>query len=91
MGLQVIQMTEQRLVEHLTHAARLGAHEALRAAGLPVKEYFTRAELQRRYGRGTINTLISKGKLTPHRFPSTDDNTTKHIVYSETELLRNII
>ncbi len=87
MSLQVIQMTEERLREHLTHAAQLGAHIALRNAGLPVKEFYTRTELQRRYGSGTINNLIAKHKLTPHRI--SDEH--KHIVYSETELLTLII
>lgn len=89
--LAVIQMTEERLREHLTHAAQLGAHIALKQSGLPVKEFFTRVEMQRKYGAGTINSLIKKGKLTPHRMPLTDDGQTKRIVYSETELLQQII
>ena len=86
----VIQLTEERYRENLTQAARLGAHQALRDAGLPVREYYTRAEMQRRHGRGLIDRLISKGRLTPRRL-ETDDNTMSRIVYSETEFLSLII
>lgn len=86
----VIQLTEERYRENLTQAARLGAHEALRLAGLPVREYYTRTEMQRRHGRGKIDRLISEGRLTPHRL-ETDDNTMSRVVYSETEYLSLII
>lgn len=86
----VIQLTEERYRENLTQAAQLGAHMALKNAGLPVREYYTRTEMQRRHGRGTIDRLISKGRLTPHRL-ETDDNTKSRIVYSETEFLSQII
>lgn len=89
--LAVIQMTEERLREHLTHAAQLGAHQALLAAGLPVRDLYTRAEMQRRHGAGTINALIKQGKLTPRRYPETDADRTGRIVYSEMELLSQII
>ena len=89
MELAVIQMTENRLREHLTHAAQLGAHLALQQAGLPVREYFTRTELNRKYGAALINSLIKKDRLTPHRLDRND--TQKRIVYAETEVLQNII
>ncbi|GEM_PF-1448262 len=90
MQLAVIQMTEERLREHLTHAAQLGAHTALRNAGLPVREYYTRKEMCKRHGTARVNTLISCGKLTPHKYPS-PTGTKAHTVYSETELLSQII
>ena len=89
--LQVIQLTEERYRENLTRAAQLGAHQALQLAGLPVREFFTRTEMQQRHGRGDVNRLIKAGKLTPHRLPAHDDATTKRIVYSETEYLSQII
>lgn len=90
MATTVIQLTEERYRENLTQAAQLGAHQALRMAGLPVREYYTRAEMQRRHGRGTIDRLISQGRLTPHRLEC-DANTMSRIVYSETEFLSQII
>lgn len=89
MQLVVIQMTEERLREHLTHAAQLGAHTALRDAGLPIKEYYTRKEMCKRHGRARVNSLISCGKLHPHKYPSLTGNA--RTVYSETELLSQII
>lgn len=86
----VIQMTEDRLREHLQHAAQLGAHIAMRDAGLPVREYFTRRELQQRHGRGRVDQLIRDGLLTPHQYPSPDGKKTR-TVYSEEQLLTNII
>ncbi len=90
MQLAVIQMTEERLREHLTHAAQLGAHTALRNAGLPIKEYYTRKEMCKRHGTARVNGLISCGKLRPHKYPS-PSGAKAHIVYSETELLSQII
>ena len=83
----VIQMTEARLQEHLLHASQLGAHIALRAAGLPVREYYTRSELYRRHGKDRVSQLIHDGKLTPHQYPKADCYGKAHTVYSETELL----
>lgn len=90
MGTTVIQLTEERYRENLTRAAQLGAHEALRLAGLPIREFYTRAEMQRRHGRGLINHLIKEGRLTPRRLES-DPNKMSRIVYSETEFLSLII
>ena len=86
----VIQLTEERFRENLRQAAQLGAHQALQMAGLPVREYYTRTEMQRRHGRGTIDRLIRDGHLTPHRL-ETDADTMSRIVYSETEYLSLII
>lgn len=88
MELAVIQMTEERLCEHLTHAAHLGAHIALQQAGLPVREFYTRTEMNRKYGAGYVRSLIEKGKLTPHR---DKENERARVVYSETELLSQIV
>ena len=87
----ILQLTPEKFSECLQRAAQLGAHIAMRNAGLPVKEWYTRTELARRYGRRNIDNLIAAGKLTPHRLPNTDDDTTKHIVYSETEYLSQIV
>ena len=90
-NLQVIQLTEERYRENLQQAAQLGAHLALLNAGLPVREYFSRQEMCKRHGRGTIERLIKAGKLTPHQKPAYDNNTHKQTVYSETEYLSQII
>lgn len=87
----VIQLTEERYRENLTQAAKLGAHIALKDAGLPVREYYTRAEMQKRHGRREIDGLIKAGRLTPHRLPSDTDGANKRTVYSETEFLSQII
>lgn len=87
----VIQLTEERYRENLTQAAQLGAHMALKNAGLPVREYYTRTEMQKRHGRREIDSLIKAGRLTPHRLPAEDDDAKKRIVYSETEFLSQII
>ncbi len=91
MAVTVIQLTEERYRENLTQAAQLGAHQALRMAGLPVREYYTRTEMQQRYGRGKIDRLIKAGRLTPHRLPEHDNDTNQRVVYSETEFLSQII
>lgn len=91
MSLTVIQLSEERYRENLTQAAQLGAHLAMQQAGLPVREYFTRAEMQRKHGRGRINRLIDSGRLTPHKIPVDNDDTKTRIVYSETEYLSQII
>ena len=89
MKLAVIQMTEQRLREHMQLAARLGAHQAMRNAGLPIREYYTRTEMQKRYGKSTVDRLIKQGLLTPHRFE--DGNEPHRTLYSETEILSLIV
>ena len=91
MNLNVIQLTEERYRDNLTQAAQLGAHLALKAAGLPVREYFSRAEMEKRHGSGTIRRLIKAGKLMPHQKPAYDNTTKKQTVYSETEYLSQIV
>lgn len=85
-----IQLTEERYRNNLTQAAQLGAHQALLLAGLPVRDMYTRAEMQRRHGRRIINDLIHAGKLTPHQLPASNDRVKKRIVYSESEFLSQI-
>lgn len=86
-----ITLTEERFREILTQTAQLGAHNALRMAGLPVREFYTRAEMKRRHGGGVINSLIKAHKLTPHKLPTTNDDAKQRIVYSESEFLSQII
>lgn len=86
-----LQLTPERYQQELLRAAQLGAHKALQLAGLPVREFYTRTEMQRRHGKREIDELIRCNRLTPHRLPATDDNTTKRVVYSETEYLLQII
>lgn len=89
--MQIIQLSEERYRENLMQAALLGAHMAMKDAGLPVREYYTRTEMQQRHGRGHINNLIKAGKLTPHKLPEHDKQTDKRVVYSETEYLSQVI
>lgn len=81
-----ITLTEERYRENLIQAAQLGAHKALLMAGIPIRDYFTRAEMQRRHGRREINDLIKLHKLTPHQLPAAHGEA-KRTVYSETEYL----
>lgn len=83
-----INLSESQLRQMLTQAAQLGAHQAMRNAGLPVKDLYTRAELKKRHGAGLINRLLKKKKLTPHQLQDDDNH---RIVYSETELLSQFI
>lgn len=57
----------EKLSEIIERASIRGAHEALKLAGVPIQEYFTRADLSKKFGRGKINRMIADGKLTPHR------------------------
>ena len=63
----IISLTEERMNEILERTAIYAAHEALRLAGVPIAEYYTRADLQRKFGRGKINRMIESGKLIPHK------------------------
>lgn len=85
-----IQLTAEQFSNLLQKSAQLGAHRALQLAGLPVREHYTRTEMQRRHGRREINDLIANHKLTPHQLPSIDGRS-KRTVYSETEYLSQII
>lgn len=86
-----IQLTEEKLNQMLTSAAKLGAHVAMRDAGLPVREFYTRTEMARRHGAGTVNRLIRSGRLTPHRYPDGGTSSSQREVYSEEQLLSLII
>jgi len=90
MQINVVQITEDELQRLLTSAAKIGAHIAMKDAGVPVKDLYTRTEMQRRHGAGRINRLIKAGRLTPHQLPAIG-NETKRIMYSETEYLSQII
>lgn len=63
----VIQLTPDAIQQMLAQAATLGAHTALRNAGVPIKEFYTRAELSRKFGRGRIDKLLEQHLLCPHR------------------------
>lgn len=62
-----IQLTEERLQELLQSSATLGAFIAMRNAGVPYKELYSRLELGRMFGIRTINKLIKEGKLKAYR------------------------
>lgn len=62
-----ITLSVARLHELMEGAAVCAAHKALIFAGVPIREYYTRADLQRKFGRGKINRMISAGTLTPHK------------------------
>jgi hypothetical protein len=62
-----ITLSVERMNELLELTAKYAAHEALRLAGVPVVEYYSRVDLQRKFGRGKINRMISEGTLTPHK------------------------
>jgi hypothetical protein len=84
-----ISLTEERYRQNLEQAATLGAHKALLLAGLPIKEWYTRTEMQRRHGKRIVNDMIAKHRLTPHQLPAVNGEN-KRIVYSETEFLSQI-
>lgn len=58
-----ITLSTKRLEDMLTSAAHMGAINALRNAGVPTKDLFTRAEMQRMHGRGKVNRLIADNRL----------------------------
>ena len=73
----VIQITTNRLNEIVERASVRGAHEALRLAGVPIVEYYSRAELSRKFGKGKIDRMIADGKLIPHRM---DNGVSKYAI-----------
>ena len=81
-----ITLSVARMNELLERTAQYAAHEALRLAGVPVVEYYTRADLQRKFGRGKINRMISEGVLTPHKL---EEDGRK--VYAIADVLKQII
>lgn len=65
--MEQITLSVARLHELMEGAAVCAAHKALIFAGVPIREYYSRADLQRKFGRGKINRMISAGTLTPHK------------------------
>lgn len=84
--MEQITISVARMNEMLERTAQYAAHEALRLAGVPVVEYYTRADLQRKFGRGKINRMLSAGILTPHKI---EENGKK--VYAIADVLKQII
>lgn len=84
--MEQITISVARMNEMLERTAQYAAHEALRLAGVPVVEYYTRADLQRKFGRGKINRMLSAGVLTPHKI---EENGKK--VYAIADVLKQII
>jgi hypothetical protein len=68
MTINVIQMTEEVYQQRLEEAAALGAFKALESAGITRKEYYSRNELYRKYGRLRVDNIIRSNKLIPRQF-----------------------
>lgn len=81
-----ITLSAARMNELLERTAKYAAHEALRLAGVPVVEYYSRVDLQRKFGRGKINRMISAGVLTPHKLEEDGKK-----VYAIADVLKQII
>lgn len=81
-----ITLSVARLNELMEGAAVCAAHKALIFAGVPIREYYTRADLQRKFGRGKINRMISAGALTPHKLEEDGKK-----VYAIADVLKQII
>ena len=81
-----ITLSVARMNELLERTAQYAAHKALTLAGVPVREYYTRADLQRKFGRGKINRMISAGALTPHKLEEDGKK-----VYAIADVLKQII
>ena len=84
--MEQITLSVLRLHELMEGAAVCAAHRALTLAGVPVREYYTRADLQRKFGRGKINRMISAGTLTPHKLEEDGKK-----VYAIADVLKQII
>jgi hypothetical protein len=81
-----ITLSVDRMNELLERTAQYAAYEALRLSGVPVQEYYSRAEMQRKFGTGKINRMIASGALTPHKI---EDDGKK--VYSIADFYKHII
>jgi hypothetical protein len=81
-----ITLSVARLNELMEGAAVCAAHKALIFAGVPIREYYTRADLQRKFGRGKINRMISAGALIPHKLEEDGKK-----VYAIADVLKQII
>jgi hypothetical protein len=84
--MEQITLSVLRLHELMEGAAVCAAHRALTLAGVPIKEYYTRADLQRKFGRGKINRMIASGKIIPHKIEEEGKN-----VYAIADVLKQII
>lgn len=62
-----IEMSLNRYREELEKASMLAAMRVMNLCGIPVKEYVTRAELSKRFGKGKIDRMIKESKLTPYQ------------------------
>lgn len=82
--INVIELTPERLRSELEKASTIGAMRALQLCGVPVLEYASRADLNKRFGRGKIDRMIAAGTITPH---SMDGGRPK---YKLTEVLSTI-
>lgn len=84
--MEQITLSVARLHELMEGAAMCAAHKTLTLAGVPVREYYTRADLQRKFGRGKINRMISAGTLTPHKLEEDGKK-----MYAIADVLKQII
>jgi len=82
-----IELSLNRYREELEKASALGAMQAMRLCGVPVKEMYTRAELSRRFGKGKIDRMIKEGTITPLRMGS---DITGRAMYKLTDVLLTI-
>lgn len=62
-----VEMSLNRYREELEKASTLGAMNALRMCGVPVREFVSRVELSKQFGKGKIDRMIKDGKLIPYR------------------------
>lgn len=67
MTINVIQMSEEVYQQRLEEAAALGAFKALESAGITQKKYYSRNELNKKYGRLRVDNIIRTNKLTPRQ------------------------
>lgn len=61
-------MSEEMYRQRLEEAAALGAMKALDSAGVTRKEYYSRNELYRKYGKLRTDNVIRSNKLIPRQF-----------------------
>ena len=79
-----ITLTPSAYQDALEKAGTISALRALQLCGVPVKEYYSRAELSAKFGRGKIDRMIDDGVIKPH---SMDGGRPK---YKLTEVLTTI-
>ena len=86
--MNVIQLTEERLRELLTSTATSAAYMALKKAGLPVKDLYTRTELYKRYGKKFIDKLINSNKILSYKASASPN---ARALYAESEILKHLL